>query len=142
MWSLQTERTVITLGIICCGASVFCIVGGVLAWREELRFQAVAVETEAAIIPGESPLKGLRFETDQGPVEIQSRLRGFHDDVGSKLRIYYDPGDPHRWRRGPMPNPSEELILAGVGVGFALVGVALLVLGWFARSLSGRPFWR
>jgi hypothetical protein len=141
MWTLQTERSVITMGIVFCGAGVFCIAGGVSAWRAELRFQAVAVETVATIIPAESPLSGLRFETDQGPVEIRARMRGFHDAVGSKLRIYYDPGDPHRWRRGPRPNPSAELALAGVGVGFFLFGVVLLVLGWFARRQSGRPFW-
>jgi hypothetical protein len=142
MWTLQTERSVITVGIVCGLAGVFCLVGGVCAWRDELRFQAVAVETVATIIPADSPWTGLRFETDQGLVEVRARMRGFHDAVGSKLKIVYDPGDPRRWHRAPRPNPSHELVLAGVGVGFMLFGVVLLVLGWFARRRSGRPFWR
>jgi hypothetical protein len=141
MWTLQTERSVITMGIVFCGAGIFCIVGGVCAWRAELRFQAVAVETVATIIPADSPWTALRFETDQGPVEIRGRMRGFHDAVGSKLKICYLPGDPYCWQRGPRPNPSSELIVAGLGVGFILFGVVLLVLGWFARRRSGRPFW-
>src|SRR5262249_36144966 len=94
MWTLQTERSVITVGIVCCLAGVFCMVGGVYAWRDQLRFQAVAVETVATIFSADGSWKGLRFETEQGLVEIRARMRGFHDAVGSKLRIYYLPGDP------------------------------------------------
>jgi hypothetical protein len=142
MWTLQRERSVITAGIVLCGAGIFCVVGGIAAWRAELRFQAVAVETVATIIPADPPWKALRFETDQGIVEIRDRLRGFHDAVGSKLNIYYVPGAPYHWRRAsPRLNPHHELILAGVGVGFMLLGALLLVLGWFARRRSGRPYW-
>src|SRR5262249_48064308 len=141
IWTLQTERSVITMGIVFCGAGVFCIVGSVCAWRSELRFQAVAVETVATIIPTEPPLKGLRFETDNGTVEIRARMRGFHDTVGTKLKIYYVPAPPERWQRAPLINPSHELILAGVGGLFIMFGVVMVVLGWFARQRSSRPFW-
>jgi hypothetical protein len=101
----------------------------------------VAVETVATIIPADPPLKGLRFETDNGMVEIRAHMRGFHDAVGTKLKIYYVPGAPEHWQRAPLINPSHELILAGGGVLFIISGVVMLVLGWFARQRSGRPFW-
>jgi hypothetical protein len=141
IWTLQTERSVITMGIVFCGAGVVSMVGSVCAWRSELRFQAVAVETVATIIPADPPLTGLRIETDDSTVEIRARMRGFHDTVGTKLRIYYVPGAPEHWQRAPLINPSHELILAGGGVLFILIGVFMLVLGWFARQRSGRPFW-
>jgi len=61
--------------------------------------------------------------------------------VGTKLKIFYDPRDPQRWQRTPLINPNHELILAGVGVGFIIFAALLLVLGWFARRRSGRPYW-
>jgi len=74
MWTLQTERSVITMGIVFCGAGIFCIVGSVWTYRSELRFQSVAVETVATIIPADPPLKGVQFETDHGVVEIRARM--------------------------------------------------------------------
>lgn len=141
IWTLQKERSVITTGIVLCGAGVYCFVAGVVAWRAELRFQAVAHETTATVIRVDPPWRELRFETDQGPVEVRTRTRGFHEAVGTTLGICFDPADPYHWRRGPRPSPDHELILAGVGGGFILFGAALLVLGWFARQRSGRPYW-
>jgi len=87
-------------------AGVFPIAGGVWAWRSDRQLQAAAVETIATIIPADSPWRGLRFATDQGMVEIRARMRGRHDAVGTKLRIYYIPDDPHEWRRAPLAHPT------------------------------------
>jgi hypothetical protein len=74
-------------------------------------------------------------------VELPVRRRGFHQPVGAKLRILYEPGHPEGWIQGPLPEPGHELILAGVGVGMFGFGVVLLILGWISRQRSRRPFW-
>jgi hypothetical protein len=83
----------------------------------------------------------LRFETDEGVVEVPIRSRGFHEPAGTKMHIAYVPGAPEWWKPAPLENRSHELGLAGVGMGMSLVGVVMLVLGWRPRRRSGRPFW-
>ena len=141
MWTLQTERSVITVGIVLCGAGVFCMCGGVCAWRSAVRFRAAAIETVATVVPAVPPRVGLRFETDEGITEIYIRRRGIHEPVGSKLKVLYVPGNLEGFRRAPLTDPSQELILAWVGVSISVLGIILLIFGWMARRRSGRPFW-
>jgi hypothetical protein len=141
IWDLQSERSVITFGIVFCGAGVLCVCASLSSWRCALRFQANAVESAATVVSTHGRRGSLRFETDEGIVEVPIRSRGFHEPAGTKLRILYEPGAPEGWRQAPMENPSHELILAGVGIGISLSGVVMLVLGWMARRRSGRPFW-
>jgi hypothetical protein len=141
MSTLQTERSLITFGIVLCGAGFFCVSGGVSAWRGSLRFQANAVETVATVIPAAPPRVGLRFETNDGTTEVYVQRRGIHEPVGTKLHVFYVPGDLEGFRRAPLSDPRQELILAGVGAAISLLGIVLLVFGWKVRQRSGSPFW-
>lgn len=141
MWTLQTERSVITTGIVLCGAGIFCLCGGIWAWRSALQFQASAVEAVATVVPAVPPRVGLRFETDDGITEIHVQRRGFHKPVGDKLRVLYVPGNLEGFKLAPLANPGKELVLAVIGCAIFLLGIVLFVLGWMARRRSGRPFW-
>jgi hypothetical protein len=82
----------------------------------------------------------MRFETEDGFVEIPIRARGFHPAPGDTFAIHYQPGNPQGYRREAGVDAVYGVIVAWAGVALFVVGAILLTLGWISRRRNRRPF--
>lgn len=143
MFQAQTERSMITKGIVLCGAGLLTVSGGIWTWHSTERIQATATQTKirttATVVPSENPYGALRFETEKGVVEVPLETKGVLP-VGRTYGIFYEPGNPQDWTWEPVTAYGVGLVW--VSVLMILCGTALLALGWISRRRNHRPFWQ
>jgi hypothetical protein len=141
MYSAQTERGLITWGIVLCLAGVLTVANGLWASHRAERFQARAIRTTARVVPSSNSRGALQFETEQGTVEVPAPRKSRYSP-GTTLKILYDPDDPERWTLEPGYDPTLGLHLVGAAGVMLLAGPIFLAFGWVSRRRSGRPFWQ
>jgi hypothetical protein len=138
----QVERSVITVGIILSVAGAWCVVDGLWEWHRARHFHANARQATATVVWNNTLREALRFQTEQGTVEVPVTQRGFHSPLGATLTILYEPGDPRRWRLPAGDDPLAGAGLAAGGVALFCGGAVMLTLGWISRRRRDRPFWQ
>jgi hypothetical protein len=140
MFQPQTERSIIIQGIVLLLAGILTIVNGLWAHHNALQFQAVARRTTGTVVPSASPDGSMRFEAEEGVVEMPIHTRGFHPAPRDTFVIVYNPANPKGWTREPGVDPEYGVWLTWMGVALLVGGGVLLALGWVSRRRNGRPF--
>jgi hypothetical protein len=138
----QTERVVITVGIVLSLAGVWTLINGLWEWHCSDRFHANARQATATVVSTTNAPRALRFKTDDGTIDVPVARRGFNSPVGSSLQIWYEPKNPQGWRTSEGYDPLMCLGLASGGGVMLLTGAGLLTLGWVSRRRKDRPFWK
>jgi hypothetical protein len=141
MLRAQTERSVITVGIVLSMAGVWMAINGFWEWHCAERFHANARQTTATVV-GNNQHGALRVKTEQGTIDVPMSRRGFHSPPGTSFKILYEPDNPQGWRTTEGYDPLAGVGLAVGGVVIFLSGAGLLTLGWVSRRRKDRPFWQ
>jgi len=142
MMQAQTERLVITIGIVLSVAAAWTMINGLWEWHCAEHFHANARQATATVVANNSTHGALRVKTEEGTIEVPIARRGFHPAAGTSLKIWYEPDNPQGWRTAEGYDPLAGVGLTVGGVVMLLGGAGLLTLGWVSRRQKDRPFWQ